>query len=450
MARPRTSKAVLDRGDACCVVGAGSSGLTAAKNLIERGFAVDVIEREDELGGNWNFKKPNARVYASTHTISSKPFTQYPDFPMPDAFPDYPHHTQILSYLRSYARHFGLLDHTHFETSVERIEADEANNWLVTLRDASGSVHTRRYRNLVIANGHNWHPKMPHYPGAFSGEHIHSAAYRDPSIFAGKRVLVIGAGNTGCDVAVEAADHARKSFHSTRRGYWYAPRYVFGKPADQLYDLFLSARLPLPVLRFCLETTARFTVGDVTRVGLARPDHKFLETHPIINSQLVDYVGRGKISPRGDIERFDGQNVHFIDGRVEQIDMIVSCTGYQIRFPFIDEHHLNWVDGRPRLYKNVFHPSYDNLFVIGLLQPDSGQFKLVHWQSVAVAKYLQARTLDPWRAAAFRREVVANLGEDLGAGVHYKESTRHLVEVQHMDYLRGLGRIIDSLTSPGA
>lgn len=429
-----------------CIVGAGSSGLTAAKNLVERGFEVDVIEREDDLGGNWNFGKPNARVYASTHTISSRPFTQFPDFPMPDSFPDYPHHTQVLEYFRRYADHFSLRDHVEFNTSVERVERPEdQQGWIVDLRMPDGALEPRHYAALVIANGHNWYPKTPEYPGEFRGEVIHSAMYRDPSILRGKRVLVVGAGNTGCDVAVEAAQHAMKAFHSTRRGYWYAPKYVFGKPSDQLYDLFLGLRLPLPVMRTLLETTTRLTMGDLTRHGLPKPDHKFLETHPIVNSLLVHYLSHGDLAPRRDVERFDGKTVHFVDGTKDEIDLIVYCTGYLIHVPFIDPAHLNWDNGRPKLYKNVFHPDHDDLFFIGLIQPDSGQFKLVHWQSVAVARFLQAQALDGAVAREFRREKSRGIDEDLGAGVHYKESTRHYVEVNHMDYLRGLTKVIERL-----
>lgn len=114
-----------DRGDRLLVVGAGSSGLTAAKNLREHGFEVDVVERNDDVGGNWYFGAPTSRVYASTQMISSKPFTQYPDFPMPDAAPDYLHHSQVLDYLRRYTDHFGLREVIEFETSVEQVAPRE-------------------------------------------------------------------------------------------------------------------------------------------------------------------------------------------------------------------------------------------------------------------------------------------------------------------------------------
>lgn len=452
----------VDKTDTYCVIGAGSSGLTAAKNLREYGLEAEIIEREDEVGGNWNFEKPYSRVYESTHTISSKPFTQYPDFPMPDSFPDYPHHSEILAYLKQYARHFGLYDITEFDTEVVACEPVEGGMWWdVTVRTTgsgdrengeqeNGEQETRRYAGLVIANGHNWHPKRPDYPGEFTGEIIHSAAYDRPEIFEGKRVLIVGAGNTGCDLAVEAGQHAAHAFHSTRRGYWYAQKYVLGKPSDQIFDLLLGLKLPVPVLQFMLETTATLTAGDPRNYGLRKPDHRFLETHPIVNSLLLYYIGHGEITPKPDIERFEGKQAHFEDGSVEEVDLVVNCTGYLIRFPFIDQAHLNWENGRPTLYKNIFPPDYDNLFVIGLIQPDSGQFKLVHWQAVAMAKFLQLTRRSATASGAFMDRFRRHLDEDLGAGVGYKESTRHYVEVQHMDYLRGLADLIHEMEDAGA
>lgn len=440
---------VIDRTDTYCVIGAGSSGLTAAKNLREFGFAVDVYEREDDVGGNWNIAAENSRVYASTHLISSKPFTEYPDFPMPDHFPDYPHHAQIHEYFRAYMRHFGLDEVIQFSTEVTSCEpVDGGRFWDVTVRPRGKGARkeqTYRYAGLVIANGHNWFPKIPDYPGEFTGEVMHSAAYKDAAVLRDKRVLVVGAGNTGCDIAVESAQNAKSTLHSTRRGYWYSPKYSYGKPSDQVYDLMLSLKLPKPVLQSVMERTLKMALGDITRVGLRAPDHHILETHPIVNSQLVYYVGHGEIAPKPDIERLDGDGVVFTDGTREPVDLIVWCTGYLVNFPFIDHQHLNWDSDHPKLFKNVFHPTYDNLFVIGLIQPDSGQFKLVHWQSVAVAQFLQAQRRTPAAADALRRYRDDHFSETLSGGVHYKESTRHYFEISHYAYLEGIQELLQTM-----
>jgi len=421
------------------IIGAGSSGLAAAKNFRAGGFEVQVFEREDDLGGNWNYGKSAARVYRSTHTISSKPGTEYPDFPMPREFPDYPHHTQILAYLRAYARQFDLIRHIRFETGVDRIvpanEGDPATSWSVSFSDGSSGD----YDAIVIANGHHGERRYPEYPGHFGGQVIHSADYRTPDLFLGKRVLVVGGGNSGCDIAVEAAQFAERAWHSTRRGYWYMPKYVFGRPADQVADLMLGLRVPLWLRRANATLVHRLLVGSPRATGLPKPDHRLYETHPVVNSLLPYYVGQGDIMPVPDIARLDGNAVWFSDGRCAEVDLIVFATGYAIAFPFVEARHLNWRNGRPILYLHVFHPVYDTLFLAGLIQPDSGQFGLVHWQTLAAARYARAVVEGAKSAEPLRRRK-ATPEDDLGGGVRYQESPRHHLEVEHWSYRRKLVR----------
>ncbi len=437
-------RSVAERGDVL-VVGAGSSGLVAAKTLRLHGFDVTQVEQTDDLGGNWNIASPTSRVITSTHMISSKPFTQFPDFPMPDHAPDYLHHTEVLAYLRRYADHFGLTGRIRFGTTVEACERD-AEGWTVQMTDGTGT-RTEHYRRLVVANGHNWAPKWPDYPGqdGFSGELLHAADYKDAAQLAGKRVVVVGAGNTGCDIAVEGALRAAETYHSTRRGYWYAPKYALGRPADQVSDLIFSLKLPIRVTQWLFERTAQLVVGRYERFGLPTPDHRFLESHPIVNQTLLYHVGHGDLTPVPDIERFAGDEVVFTEGRRVEADLVVFATGYLIRFPFLEDDALPWQDGRPQLYRNVLHPDHDDLAVIGLIQPDSGQFCLVHWQTVLLARYLQLVEGAPRLAAPWRRGAAARLDDRSQGGITLLDSTRHLIEVEHLDYLEALADDIAEL-----
>lgn len=437
--------ATIDRTDKVCVIGAGSSGLAAAKNLQEQGFAVEVLEREDDLGGNWNYGKPNARVYRSTHTISSKRCTQYIDFPMPRHFPEFPHHTQILEYLRAYAEQYDLARVIEYHSAVARVAPFEQGRfWDVTVEGGS----TRRYGAVVIANGHNWSPRWPEYPGTFSGEVMHSAFYRTPDMLAGKRVLIVGAGNSGCDIAVEAAQNASLTFHSTRRGYHYLPKFLFGRPSDRLGDKLHRLGLPFWLRRTVIGTIINCLVGSPRRYGLPKPDHKLFETHPIVNSLLLYYVGHGDVVPKPDISRLDASTVHFVDGTCEEIDLILYATGYNVVFPFIDRELLNWHDGRPRLYLNVFHPQYDNLFVLGMIQPDSGQFGLVDWQARAVACFLkELRAGSPTSSSLGARK---RQGEPMpGPNIAYKDSSRHYLQVEHWSYRLTLEQLVRELNGTG-
>nr|MDT0662149.1 NAD(P)-binding domain-containing protein [Micromonospora sp. DSM 115978] len=445
----RDGRPVYDRSGAVCVVGAGASGLTAIKNLREYGFRVDCYERETGVGGGWNWRHDRSPVYASTHLISSKPFTQYPDFPMPDDWPDYPHHSQLLSYLERYADHFDLRPHIWFGTEVVRVEPADGHRWDVTTRSTGGygPERTQRYAAVVVANGHNWAPKFPAYDGIddFRGQLIHSSAYKDATQVRGKRVLVVGAGNSGCDIAVEAGQQAARCWHSTRRGYWYAPKYLLGRPVDQINDATLALRVPIRLRQWLFHRLLRLTVGDLTRFGLPRPDHKVYETHPIANSQLVYYVGHGAISPVPDVARFRSYSVELTDGSEVEPDVVVFATGYLPRFEFLAPELLGLDQaGRPTLYLNAFARRHPTLSVVGLLQPDSGLFPLSHWQSVAIARWLRLRESAPERAATFAARVDAEAGRRWSRA-KVKDTTRHWFEVGHTDYLRALQRTLDDL-----
>ena len=229
---------VTERPGCVAVIGAGPHGLSALKALLQAGIPADGFDRADDLGGNWNFGAPTAgvRVHAFDLQQTVHPV---PDFPMPDDYPDYPSHRQVKAYFDAYAAHFGLRERITFNTSVVRVEAVDvqapAPQWDVTV-ERDGKQAKIRYDGVVVANGHNWNPKIPQYPGEFGGEVLHSADYKVPDQLRGRRVLVVGAGNTGCDIAVEAAQNATATFHSTRRGYYYNPKFVFGKPSDQIAD----------------------------------------------------------------------------------------------------------------------------------------------------------------------------------------------------------------------
>jgi hypothetical protein len=435
------------------VIGAGGAGLAAVKNLLEAGFGVDCYERETGVGGGWNWRHDRSPIYASTHLVSSKPFTQFPDFPMPDDWPDYPHHSLLLSYFERYADHFELREHIWFGSEVTRIEPVEdpgggPTRWDVTIRGSRGGApRTLRYAAVVAANGHNWSPKLPRYDGLdeFRGTVMHSAQYKDAGQLRGKKVLVVGGGNSGCDLAVEAAQSAAQCWHSTRRGYWYAPKYAFGRPADQVNDRILASRVPLRIRQWLAEKIMRFTVGDLTRFGLPAPDHRFFETHPVLNSRLVEAIGHGSITPVPDVKRFDRYEVELTDERTIDPDVVIFATGYLPRFEFLAPELLS-VDstGRPRLALQAFSRVHPTLAVAGLVQPDAGIFTIAHWQTVLIARWLRLLDAAPDRATALWSRL-QQPADDRYTRAKVKDSTRHWFEVDHVMYLTELEKTLHEL-----
>jgi len=425
-----------------CLIGAGPCGLAAAKEFAAYGIPFDWFEREDDIGGNWRYGSRCSSMYASAHMISSKHMTAFDGFPMPRGYPAYPSHQQALAYLRGFARRNGLYERVTLNTGVKRAEpAGEA--WSVELDNGE----RRSYGGLVIANGHHWDPLFPEYPGEFDGETLHSRSYRTPGIFRGKRVLIAGAGNSGCDIAVEAAQHASAAFHSLRRGYHFLPKFVRGYPIDVLGENLRRWRMPLWVRRLAASYISNVALGSPQRFGLPAPDHRLFEAHPVINSQLLYHAGHGAIEFRPEIAELCGAEVRFVDGSSEQIDMIVYATGYRASLPFIDPALLDSGEYGPELYLHAFHPSRENLFVIGLIQPDSGLWPLAELQARIAAALVSARRAGHASAQWFRAQMQRPENAARGS-IRYINTRRHHYEVDHFAYRDQLRKILSKLPPP--
>jgi hypothetical protein len=426
-----------EKSQTVCIIGAGPSGLTVAKNFAERGIPFECLEREADIGGIWNSQTTHGRVHTSTHMISSKRLTEFTDFRMPREYPHYPRHDQALAYLRSYASRFNLHDRIQLETGVERIEKN-GSLWRVTTNRGGEPVD---YAAVVIANGHHCIPIMPTWCGQFSGDVIHASAFKEPSILKDRRVLIVGAGNSGCDIAVEAAQHAASAVLSMRRGYYVMPKYLFGAPLDRCGATLDRWRLPLWLNRLVTRACLNVAVGPVSRYGLPRPDHRLLASHPIVNSQLLHVLGHRRLQIKPAVAAVEGTVVHFVDKTELDVDLIICATGYQIEFPFCDASTIPWDSHRPALFLNVFHPQYDDLFVAGLIQPNGGIWQLVDLQSQLIARFILA-VRNQSRAADWFRKQKRN-GADAGCGgLKYVDSPRHAVEVDYFRYQRRLQRMI--------
>ena len=416
-----------------CVIGAGSSGIAAAKALHQRGIPFDCFEKGDRVGGNWVFNNQNgmSSAYRSLHINTSRERMEYSDFPMPKRYPDFPHHTHIAEYFDAFVDHFGFRDRITFETSVERAERGEDGTWRITLY--GGDVRT--YDALMVANGHHWDPRWPEppFPGDFSGEQMHSHHYIDNANFKGKNVVVVGMGNSAMDIAVETSLVADNVFLCARRGAWIIPKYIFGRPLDQLGN---DPRLPFRVRQRIYERILRISVGRMENYGLPKPDHRPGEAHPTISGEILGRIGHGEVKPRPNIAELMGDRVRFIDGSVEAVDVIVYCTGYRVTFPFFDPDFISAPENDLPLFRRVFKPDVGNVFFIGLLQPLGAIMPLAEAQSMWVTDYLMGRYVLPPH-----RELLADIERDRQQMFkRYVASKRHTMQVDFEDYLYHLER----------
>jgi thioredoxin reductase len=431
-----------------CVIGAGSSGIAAAQVLHERGIGFDCFEAGSEVGGNWRYLNDNgmSSAYRSLHINTSRQLMEYSSFPMPVDLPDYPNHWQIAAYFDAYVDHFGFRDRISFRTEVVKVEPAPGRGAGYDVTTRTRNVHgeasepeVRRYTDVVVANGHHWDPRWPEpsYAGAetFPGQQLHAHYYRTPEALAGKRVLVLGIGNSASDIAVESSRVAAETYLAMRRGAHIIPKYLFGVPTDHLTSSPL-ARGPVRLQQLGMAAMLRLSQGRVADYGLPEPDHAVLHAHPTVSDELLGRLGHGDIDVRPNIDRFEGSKVFFVDGTAVEVDVVIYCTGYKVTFPFLGEQVVPVRDNRVDLYRRVVSPDHPGLYFVGLIQPLGAIMPLAEAQSAWVADLLDGRGALP--SYDEMRVQIREYDERLAK--RYVASKRHTIQVDFHAYLAELGR----------
>lgn len=350
---------VVPSEDRMLVIGAGPTGLAMARQLKEAEVAYDHVEATDAIGGVWSHG-----AHRWIELVTSRKTTQFPEFPMSRRVGAFPTRDGMRAYLRAYAEYFGLSQAIQFCHRVVHIVPEEEERWLVTFE--SGDRAT--YKGVFVCNGHHWDPRWPSYPGEFSGDYIHASDFVSPTQFAGKRVLIIGGGNSACDLASTASRVGRSAHLSVRRGYWIMPKKIFGIPTVE----YISPRLSIPWQRRVLKALLRLRVGDYRKYGLPRPDHDLFDHHPTISTDVLKQLRRGTLNARPDVARFDGPIVHFADGTSDRFDVVVCATGYHVSVPFLAEGLFETKGPVAQLYGGALIPDYKHLYIMATAQVRSG------------------------------------------------------------------------------
>ena len=424
-----------------CVIGAGSSGIAACQALHSRGIPFDCFEAGSSVGGNWRYGNDNgmSSAYRSLHAKSSRHGMQYAAFPMPDDYPDYLSHETIARYLDDFVDHFGFRGRIRFRTEVTMVEPVPGGGWDVTARSRdTGAEYTGRYRAVLVANGHHWDPLVPSFPGAgdFAGGQLHSHQYRVPEPFAGKCVLVLGIGNSACDVAADCSRAGARTLVAMRAGAHIIPRYLAGRPADHLTLVRAGAMLPLWLRRFAVALLIRMTRRSMTKYGLPKPGHRLLCGPLAVSDSLLSGLRHGEIVVKPALDRFERDRVHFRDGSTEQVDVVIYCTGYKISFPFLRELLIGARDGELPLYRRVVPPALPGLYFIGLVQPIGAIMPVAEAQSQWVADLLDGRAALP-PEPEMNREITRYR---TATARRYKRSGGQAIQVDFLPYLREISR----------
>ena len=398
--------------DKYVIIGAGPSGLAAAKTFLARGIAFDCLEREADIGGLWNIATPSGIVYETTHLVSCISSTGFDDLPMLDQdYPEYPSHERVLSYFRDYIAKFGLSPHIQLGKAVTRLAPRADGSWEVNV----------------------------------AGEIMHSRRYKSPLQVRDKRVLVVGCGNSAADVIRDAAHGRSRVFLSLRRGYWFVPKFVLGFPTGDVLSWAEIVPLPRLCKRWLYQAALWLLQGPPSRYRMPQPDHAIDQAHPTMTDEIPRLVAHGSLIVKPEIGRYDGERVLFTDGSAERVDLIVFATGYRPILPFLDEKITFGADGRPRFVHHVFHPEHANLFAVGLVQANGSMWRLADYQAQAIASSIIAQR----RAPQLWRKFRARLADAVRERSRFVASERHRLEVNYFDYRRKLKRLNRSFGSLG-
>jgi len=413
-----------------CIVGGGAAGITMAKALVERGLRFDCFERGPQLGGLWSENASEYAVgYRSLHLNSSKRQMQFGDYPFPDNYPDFPSREQVAIYLTGYARHFGVSERVALGRDVTDIAPTGDGRWTVHVDQRE----QRTYDMVLLATGHYSKPKLPADAGrGFDGDVFHSHDVRDAATFDGRHVLVVGSGNSAADIASYVSTAAARTYLSTRRGVHVVPKYLFGRPFDEL-----PAPLWPRVLRWGWYGLAtRLTVGPLARYGLPAPAHRFGSAAVTISSDLLMRIVHGDVQPRPAVEELCGGSVTFSDGRAEEIDTIIYCTGYEHSASFLDRNGLNPRDNEYQLFEQIWDPRFGGLAHVGLVQPLGSFFPIFEAQARLLADWIAGEYALPDEHDMWEEARRANRRRER----RYTHSERHVLQIDEYDYRRRLER----------
>ncbi len=358
------------------IIGAGPVGLGTARVLKSRGIPYEQVEADREVGGNWLHG-----VYRTAYVLSCKQVMEFPEHPMPADYPDFPSQSQLSKYLIEYSHFYQLRENISFNKKVVWVEPVLNNNWKVCFENGTTEIYT----GVLICNGHHWSKRYPKYPGELTCQYFHSKDYTGPEQLTGKKVLVIGAGNSGCDIACEAARVGTGSFLSMRRSVWIFPKSFMGKPLGQMQ----LPRMPRFIESALIRMLIRLTFGKHSQYNLPKPTYHFFDRHPTVSEELPYYLRHGRVKLKPDIKMFDGQIIHFVDGTSEKFDTVVAATGFNLDFPFLPDELVRKEKSHLKVFGYACYEDYKGLYFIGWQQVRGGVGSLVSRYAEVIANFIE-------------------------------------------------------------
>jgi hypothetical protein len=433
-------------GKRVAVIGAGACGLAAAKYLLQAGFDVSVFEIGSQIGGMWCYGNDSGRssAYRTLHINTSRGVTRFSDLDFDDETQPFPDHVDMHRYLVKYAAHFGITPLIRFNSRVARVQplfdpAREAPNWRVELQDGT----SERFDAVIAATGHLTQPLHAPMLQEFAGEYLHSHDYRAPEAFVGKRVCVVGVGNSACDIASDVCVTSPGTVLVARSGVVILPKLLFGRAFTDITARIQHPLIPRAVRNRLIRLLIWLAHGDMARLGFKAPTTL---THVTSNATIVTDIAYRRVTVKQGISKVEGRRLHFADGSQGEFDTLIAATGYRIDLDFLPPEVLTVQDNTLPLYLRMVPPDWPGLFLLGFFNTDTALNMVFEHQARWVREILLGNAVLPPPA-----EMHAAIAERARwYASRYKHSARHTIEEEHVRYLTDLRRAMKAMLARAA
>lgn len=417
------------------IIGAGAAGLTGAKHMLEAGFDVTVYEIGTHVGGMWVFNNDNQRssAYRTLHINTARDLTSFSDYPFDPSVQPFPSHWDMAKYLKDYAEHFGLMKHIRFKTRVVDVQpassyTAERPRWQLTT-DAGETIE---HDTVIVATGHLTKPlEVDEFKHGFKGEYVHSHYYKEPAQFVGKRVCIVGVGNSALDIASDLATTAARTVMVARSNALIIPKLLFGRPFWDTIQPFYKPWIPASVRNRVLKFLVYIVQGRMKDLGFPDTGKR---VHATSNANIVNLIHYRRVEVKQGIKKIDGKNLTFVDGSTEEFDTLIAATGYLIDLDFMGKDIIEIKDNGLDLYMRMVPPNWRGLYFLAFFNSDTALNWICEGQIRWIREHETGRAALPSTA-----EMLQDI-EDRKAWVrsNFKDTPRHNIEVEHLPYFADL------------